>query len=244
MKRYNSLCLFGLLVLSFSSQAQISLIPKAGVSISTYKSTTDWLDQTYSPGAGLTAGMGITIPARRILWLSLQPEVNYVQKTVLIKQTSGASQISPVIQSQSTRRNHYVEVPLLAKARFGSQAIQGFIQAGPSLGLFSGSTGKTRLTVDGKPVEITPEMKAQRIGKATHSLEVGLQAGGGIGLAIGPGTLLLEARYGTGLTNFVKKHQLGLDSFAFEEPVFITVPADQKSRTFSFTCGYAIPLKK
>ena len=242
MKLYYTLCLLSLLVSSFSSQAQIALIPKVGISRGTYKLTTNWLNQTASSGVGLTAGMGVALPTSQIPWLSFQPEVNYVQKAATFNQTSVMPEIGIVSQSQTTRRNHYLEVPLLAKARLGKQAVQGFVQAGPSLGLFLGS--KTKLTIDGQPLTITPDMAAPRIGKANNSLELGLQVGGGVGIAMGPGTFLLEARYGVGLTNFVKKHQIGVYSYAMDQTVFITIPADEKSRTFLLTCGYAIPLKK
>lgn len=242
MKHYYSLCFLSLFISSFSSQTQIALIPKAGMSRGIYKLTTNWLSQTASPGLGLTAGMGVAIPTKQIPWLSFQPEVNYVQKAVTFSQTSSIPKIGFVSQSQTARRNHFLGVPLLAKARLGKQAVQGFIHAGPSVGLLLGS--KTKLTIDRQPIEITPGMAAPRIGKATNSLELGLQVGGGVGLTMGPGTFLLEARYGAGLINFVKKHQLGVDSFAMDQTVFIPIPADEKSRTFLLTGGYAIPLKK
>jgi hypothetical protein len=241
MKRYAFFLLF-ILVSSFPGQAQISLLPKAGMSISTYRLKTNWLDQTAAPGLGLTAGMGVNIPYGRIPWLSFQPEVNYVQKATTFSQTDVIPQLGVVIQSQVSRRNDYLEVPLLAKARFGKRAVQGFVQAGPSAGLFLRS--KATLTFNGQPFTATPETAAPRIGKATHSFELGLQAGAGVGLRLGPGTLLLEARYTAGLTNFVKKHQIGFYSSAMDETVFFTVPADEKSRALLLTCGYAIPLKK
>ncbi len=241
MKRYAFFLLF-ILVFSFPGQAQVSLLPKAGMSISTYTLKANWLNQTAAPGVGLTAGMGVNISYGRIPWLSFQPEVNYVQKATTFSQTDIIPQIGASIHSEAIRRNDYLEVPLLAKARFGKRALQGFVQAGPSAGLFLSS--KASLTLNGQPLTVTPEMAVPRIGKATHTFEFGLQAGAGAGLRLGPGTLLMEARYAAGLTNFVKKHQIGLYSFVMDETFFVTVPADEKSRAFLLTCGYAIPLKK
>jgi hypothetical protein len=245
MKRYYTFFLF-ILVASFSGQAQVSLVPKAGMSMSTYKLNANWLNQTASPGIGLTAGMGVNIPYKPVPWLSLQPEVNYVQKASNFSQTHVIPQLGLTMQSEATRRNDYLEVPLLAKARIGQRAVQGFVLAGPSAGLFLSS--KASLTINGQPVTFTPEMAAPRIGKAINSLEVGIQVGGGVGIAMGPGTFLLEARYGAGLTNFVRKHQIVLMGFGIEgqpdQPFFMTVPADEKSRTLLLTCGYTIPLKK
>lgn len=244
MKQNVSVLLCVLLVFSANLQAQITLIPKVGFTAGTYAirhnpGTARW-------GMGGTAGLCLNIPYGQSPWLSFQPELTYVQKKFSTQHAETLpGPMSSTVVSKNRRRNDYLEVPILAKARFGKNSIRGFINAGPSVGFYLGSKSSTELVIDGQRIEITPNGSV--VGKATNWLEIGLQLGGGLELSAGPGALLLEARYGAGLTNFIKKHKIGFPGGGFDgQPagtVYFGVPADQKSRTFLLSCGYAIPLK-
>jgi hypothetical protein len=150
--------------------------------------------------------------------------------------------------SEATSRKHYLEMPLLVRAGVTKRNMQAFVTAGPSVGYLLDWGGKSKILINGQPVEITEEMRAPAVGKIYNSFEGSLQFGGGIGFPLGTGTLLLEARCGVGFTHFVREHQILTSPWAAEgEPealVAFTIPADEKSRTFIFTCGYAIPLTR
>ncbi len=63
----------------------------------------------------------------------------------------------------------------------------------------------------------------------TNRLDIALQFGGGVGIEAGPGALLLDARYGFGLTD-LSDFNTSSDSFN-----------KSKNNVFQFTLGYAIP---
>jgi hypothetical protein len=228
-----TITVFVLAFVTFNLQAQVSLIPKVGLSVANYQIT--HRNVATQPEMGLIAGVGVNIVAGKTAWLSFQPELIYIQKAFSSQQTEIVPEVETIYIIESKRRNDYLEMPLLLKVQFGKPAVKGFVNAGPSLGLHVGSREQSQLSIAGKgPFNATAEMLAAPVGEATNFLEVGLQVGAGIGVKLGAGLLLLEARYGLGLTNFVKAHQVA---------PYVIKPADDKSRTVGFTFGYVIPLK-
>lgn len=115
----------------------------------------------------------------------------------------GASLKSGTGESQKLNLS-YLELPVLVKYRFGV----GYVNAGPSLGL--------RLN---NPDNIG-------YGKST-GLDFGLQMGAGLSIPTGSGRIIIDGRYGLGLTNLAKES-----------------PTRAKNRGVSFALGYAFPISK
>lgn len=231
-----------------AAPAQVVLIPRAGVSLSNYR-ITGQQNVTTRWGAGVVAGAGFNVPLPNTPWLTLQPELYYVQKAF----SSGRQETALQLETggdfhwQASRRSGYLEMPLLAKATLGKGRLRGFGNAGPSLGYLLGSKNAFALVVDGQKVPLAGNVRTDKPFGGVNRLEIALQAGGGLELGVGPGTLLVEARYGLGLTHYIRAHKAYVMADTpdlGEVPVYFKVPADQKSRSFAFTCGYAIPLGK
>jgi|GEM_PF-1530768 len=246
MRRKISFALFALLLIRVAAPAQVTLIPRAGISLSNYRITQQQNVMTRR-GTGVVAGAAINVPLPKVAWLTLQPELYYVQKAFSSSKRETILGVAGNIRWQASRRSDYLEMPLLAKATLGKGRLRGFGNAGPSLGYLLGGNDAFAIVVDGQKVPITGSTGTDKSFGGVNRLEVSLQVGGGLGLKIGPGTLLAEARYGLGLTHFIKAHNAYV---TVENPelgegrTYFKVPADQKSRSFTFTCGYAVPLGK
>ncbi len=247
MRRNVSIALFALLLIRVAAPAQVALIPRAGISLSNYQ-ITQQQNVTARWGTGLVVGAGINVALPKVAWLTLQPELHYVQKAF---SSDRQDMMSPVIGNRldltSWRRNDYLEMPLLAKATLGTGRLRAFGNAGPSLGYLLGSHDSYTALLDGQKITLADEIRTDKPAGRVNRLEVALQAGGGLSWAVGPGRLLLEARYALGLTHYIRAHQ----AYVTVEPpdigegrVYFNVPADQKSRSFALTCGYAVPLGK
>lgn len=199
MKRTFLLFAF-ILTLGTVAQAQVSIIPRAGVVLANIDYDQDLAGQKSK--TGLVAGLGINFPITSDNFFSIQPELLYVQQG--FRSTAGNYNLN------------YLSLPLLLKVNFGMENVPIYVNAGPAFGYAlngSGRNGNNEFNISD-----------------LNRLDIGLQFGGGVGVKAGPGSVLLDARYGFGLTNISN-----LDG----------VPDSQnKSRNNSimFTLGYAIPL--
>lgn len=232
---------------AFVGHAQVSIIPKAGYVFSSRRlaAVPKPNDGDIRATQGFTAGIGFNVPVGRNNLFSVQPELVYIQKGYLEESHVGIA--GTII---SNNRLNYMEMPVLGQLRFGTERIKGFVTAGPSLayGLngrsafgsinagFSDYSVKVRY---GKaPGNPSPDVRYLDP-KYYNRLELGMQAGLGIGLAAGPGVLQLEARYGHSLTRFFRGNDDNNDDYPFtydDQPNYW-------NRAAGFTLGYAIPLK-
>ncbi|HEX8532430.1 MAG TPA: porin family protein [Cytophagales bacterium] len=196
MKR-TFLLLACILTLGTVAQAQVSIIPKGGITLSNIN-----FDQDY-PGQksrlGYVAGLGLNFPITSDNFFSIQPELLYIQQGT--KLTAGSYGLN------------YAQLPLLLKINFGGEGFPIYVNAGPSFGYLLNpptSIGDFKFT-DPK------------------RLDIGLQFGGGFGVKAGPGNVLLDARYGFGITD-INNVASGTDA-----------QNKSKNNVFQFTVGYAIP---
>jgi hypothetical protein len=231
-------------VFAFSAAiAQVSIIPKAGFTLATqrFEKMRSADDQTIKIIRGFTAGIGFNVPVGKNKLFSIQPELVYIQKGYLAEYYAGIA---------STTISHhllnYLEMPVLGQVRFGTAQIKVVATAGPSLAyglngryahsntneLFSDYSERVRFRK--APANASPDVRYLDPAYFNR-LDLGVQAGLGIGLAAGRGVLQLEARYGHGLTHFFKGND---DNYR---------PYDDHpnywNRAAAFTLGYAIPLK-
>jgi hypothetical protein len=209
-----------MLTLGTAVQAQFSIIPKAGISLANVNFDED--EEGQKSNLGLVAGVGFNIPITSDNFFAIQPEILYVQK--------GYAYENQGVDVRSSF--NYIDVPLLLKINFGGDAIKAYVNAGPSFGYWLGG----KIKADDEDVKIrfgdADNLTADEVTLDSddyNRLDIGLQFGGGVGFGIGPGSLLLDARYGFGLTN-LNSIEGASDS-----------ENQSKNNVFQFTLGYAIP---
>lgn len=109
---------------------------------------------------------------------AVQPEITYIQK--------GAE----ASNSDLTRKNDYIEIPVLAKFQLPvSGPVSPNLFAGPTLGF-----NVTAELEDG-------DGNTQDLSDETSGTEFGFAFGGGVDIGLAAGTLMIDARYGLGLTS-------------------------------------------
>lgn len=126
---------------------------------------------------------------------SLQPELNFVSKGLKLKDNNVTSKYN----------FNYLEIPLLAKYKFDMV----YINAGPYLGFQLNGSDKFKDLYGSKP----------------RTVDLGLQFGAGVAIPAGPGKLIIDARYGLGLSDLSKGS------------------GTVRNRDANLSVGYAIPLK-
>lgn len=194
--------------LGFTAQAQSFIIPKGGVVFSNYKSTGSGIEGR----TGFVGGLGLSIPVTSDNFFAIQPEILYIQKGAKFNTNLSTTRVGDTYIN-------YLELPVLAKINFGGESFRLYVNGGPSVSyaLF-GKTNNTDIEFgDGADVSFN------------NRIDLGLQFGGGIGFKAGPGDILLDARYGLGLSNLLDQPVAGGDS-------------ELQNRVYTFTIGYAIPL--
>jgi hypothetical protein len=238
------LLLFSLFVFGAAGYAQVMVIPKGGLTRSSiHLSNTSGFalnQEDVSSLRGFTAGVGFQIPIAGDGFFSVQPELLYVQKGYKAESAGDVGTL------RLTDSYNYLEVPVLGKINFGTERVKLYVNAGPSFayalnGRFSQDISAGPLAFSNKGKNIFKAEPDNSTGtdeyldpKYFNRVDVGVQFGGGVGLAVGPGAVLLDARYGMGLTNFFKGN--GDNSTPNDDQ------ANVQNRVFAFTLGYAIPL--
>jgi hypothetical protein len=157
--------------------------------------------------------------------LSVQPEILYSQKGC---RHEGFYRPWNTPFKHKFRRN-FLEIPILVKAKFGSENLHAFVNAGPYLAFLLG--GNNNYLNGGNETEYELEMK-YRNGERANRNDVGLAFGAGLGSKIGPGDLALEVRYGLGLTDMTQ----------YQQERHINIPK-QESRTLGISVSYLVPLQ-
>jgi hypothetical protein len=199
------------LLLALSAQAQITLIPKAGITVTSI--SYDEVPAGQKGRIGFVGGAGVEIGIVKNFF-SVQPELLFIQK--------GEQYDAEGVVTKA--KLNYLELPVLAKVSFGSETVKGYVNAGPSVAF--GLMGKQ--TVEGGPNAGETDIRfGDGSGEGRRSLDnrfdFGLQFGGGASIGAGPGSMVVDVRYGLGLTD-------------------LNDDTRSKNRAFAFMLGYAIPL--
>jgi hypothetical protein len=232
MKRSRFLVTCGLAAILFTavsaSGAVVKLGAHGGISIPNLRTdATDIFTRGFSsrqgPHFGLTAEFGL---AGRV---SLALALNYTSQggkragmQPITMDLPGGLPLPPDTLLWADFRNEtvldYLEVPLLARFTFGDK-LRFFLDAGPYFGYLvrarALTTGASALYLDEAgtmPIIVPPatEPLVVDLGAETDVMaslkksNVGLAGGGGIMFPLGPGDLLLEARFQLGLSTLQK----------------------------------------
>jgi len=211
-------------VVTTSLYSQVTFIPKAGVTLSNVAFSDDIKDSwgaDFGSKIGFTVGIAAEIPLGSETW-AIQPELLWIQKGYSYKYEEGG------YKEDYNYTFNYLELPVLVKIRSGNF----YAVAGPSIGY--GIIGKYNGTYSENGDEIDDSDLVYFGGDASdydedeewvdNALDVGIQLGAGVEVSV----IVIELRYGFGLTNLYD-----------ERPGY---PNDVKSqhRTLQLTMG--IPL--
>jgi hypothetical protein len=188
------------------AKAQFVITPKLGATVSTMSlSNNNSFGGDVKSKVGLALGAAFELPLTDVL--SIQPELLFAQKGW--RETSGSQELRFGL--------NYLEIPVLAKYRFGeADELHFFGYAGPYFGFglggrykFSGSSFSEEGSVKfGKaPDNYTGGDTYLGGSDETNRIDAGLNIGAGVGLPLGPGVATFEARYGFGLVNLDKPGQ-------------------------------------
>src|SRR5688572_6843412 len=194
-------------VLMMGSLCAQTIIPRAGVTFSNSSFEPIGFTGEKSKGssvAGFTVGVGYEHKFNEKF--SIQPEVNFIQKGQKLEEVAYPDGYEYKINTEV--KFNYLEVPVLAKYKFGGQT-KFYVAAGPSVGL--GLGGKYSRTssfggvpepgMDGKiKFSDQPNDYSGDDIYVENKFDISLQVGGGVILF---NKLLVDIRYGHGFTDLV-----------------------------------------
>jgi opacity protein-like surface antigen len=222
-----SFLVFLLLTITIIAQAQVSIVPKAGVNFASISEHSVFSNrQTLT---GFTAGIGLNYSLSGNNFLSVQPELLYTQKGF-----SGQTNIINVLNFDSDYRLNYLELPLMVNVGFGSEAFTFHLNAGPSIGYLLDGRIKGRGNLLGigflgrnynEKINFTDNPSLTRINDVdANRVEFSVNFGGGFGFNFGENsTIFVDARYNLGLTEFDRNQ-------------------NAKNRVIALTAGVRLPL--
>ena len=189
----------------------------------------------FKRGGGLLVGVigqfGITEN------LSVVAEANLHQKSQKSEGSFDFFGISTTFESTTTI--NYLEIPVLLRFTTGED-LMFFGNVGPSFGYALGGKAKGETTVAGETTSTDGKIKFDTEPEnymgddiyvdGFNRVEVGVSIGAGIQKAVGPGSLVVEARYGLGLTdtNDIENEPDGYDP--------------NKFNSISVSVGFMIPI--
>jgi hypothetical protein len=214
-------------VTAISVCAQMTIIPKAGASLSNIAFEDDG-GETKSK-LGLILGVGLNFQVSELL--SVQPELQFVQKGFRVDESFSFDGMTEKYEASISM--NYIEIPVLVKTTFGSDNFKFFLNAGPSIGI--GLGGKSK--IDYSYSDGVSNFSGSSTGKVKfgdepdsneedlyfdNRMDLGLQLGGGFLIAK---KVMVDIRYGLGLSNLVEDE-------------------GSKNRVIQFTVGVPFPMSK
>ncbi|MTI29251.1 porin family protein, partial [Xanthovirga aplysinae] len=181
-----------LVILSVSSTfaQEVSVGLRGGVNFST-------LQGKDVEGLDYATGLDIALPVELSFSknFALQPELHFIQKGAAIKYEAEG------VENEIRAFQNYLELPILLKGKIGNDKISGYAIAGPTLGYALSQRG-VLIEGDDKTsdsVDFTDEQ---------NRFEIGANFGLGAELQAGLGKVVVDARYGLGLSGLTKSDDL------------------------------------
>ncbi len=215
-----------LLLLGTSLFAQTKLgfkigMQSAGVTSNIPFNGHNLLKSLNSPQAGLVAEFGLGEH------FALQPELNYTSRGFKIKEGISLDVVKIPIDLGTTieTKVNYINLPLLAKYKFGNGLLKGYVMAGPEVGYAVNGSFKTKARVIVEFTLVDEPINLDKLG--AQRFDAGAVLGAGMAFHTGKGDFFVDARYSRSFTDLV------------EVPV-ISVPV--KNKGFQFNIGYLINL--
>ena len=130
-------------------------------------------------------------------YISLQTEIEFSQKGQAWKRTEdSAKYLSKFVLN-------YIQFPILAVGRFGSDKVKGIVQLGPYIGYWAGGYSQNSVAIDRVTKRATTDKYL--FTKNDMRVDVGLVIGAGTDIKVGKGWIEVGARYNLGLLSITKK---------------------------------------
>ena len=208
-----------LLTFALPASAQIRLGAIGGLNFSTMKAA---YDEEVTGRTVMGIGGVFSIGIYKNLLLKIEPM--YLQKYSGL----GATATQPAIDTELT----FFECPILLKVSTG-KTVRPYIIAGPSFGYLLRSELKTNAA----GIEATADLE-----DILKHLDVGISAGAGIDIPLGPISLFLESRYTWELINLNKGGEVEFTLGPLVFPIEIDESDELESRGLQVMAGVLIPL--
>lgn len=216
-----------LMTSSIVAFSQISIGLKGGFSSSNIYAT-EAIDQVLpnfkdmtSFNIGAVAEIGISDN------FAFQPEIGFTKKGFAAKEGLDIELLGvPVpLGVKAVTQIDYIDVPLLAKYKFGNEGINAYVLAGPSIGYALDGRVLTKATVliDFNIAKTPINLDAINY----QRLEIGGTAGAGFAVNTGIGQLFMDARYNLGFTQL------------YDIPL---VNEKLRNKSFAINAGFLIPI--
>ncbi len=215
-----------LMLLTTSIFAQTKLGFKVGMQSASVTSNIPFngenlLKSIAAPQAALVAEFGLGEH------FALQAELNYTARGFKIKEGVRLDIVDIPIDLGTTieTKVNYINLPILAKYKFGKGPIKGYVMAGPELGYAVNGSFKTKARVIVEFTLVEESINLEKVG--TQRFDAGAAVGAGMAFDTGRGDFFVDARYARSFTDLV------------EVPV-ISIPV--KNQGFQFNVGYLFKL--
>ena len=184
-----------------TAQAQVSLGLKAGTNWANIQAT-ESLDKVLpdfkyinNANYGLVAEIPVTSQ------FAFQPEIAFVKKGFELDKGFDLTLfgIDVPVGVKAESRFSYVEMPLLAKYKFGTEGLSAYVVAGPTLGVATAGRLITKADVFITDINLT-NTPVDLDAIDYQRLEVGGTVGAGLAVNTGFGQIFADARYNHGFT--------------------------------------------
>ena len=204
---------FAFVALAISLSAQVSIGVRAGATFPNFSVEQGSTNFSFDANLGLTAAAIFEIGISDVF--AIQPEIAFVQK-------GAKSEVQDYFgggNTESKIRLNHIEVPVLAKVKFGSETVKAYVAAGPSFGYaISGSTKE-----DGEKETFEDEDWEDY-----KRFEIGSNVGGGVGLSLaGGGLAFLDLRYMYTLNNLSDAEEISIRHKGFIVSVGLLKPISE-----------------
>ena len=181
--------LFTFICFAFTASliAQISVGARAGITLPNQTFEVDGIDLSLDPNLGLTFAAIVEIGISDAF--AIQPELAFVQKGAKLEQENyyGGGTV------ESKLRVNHIDVPVLAKVKFGTENVGAYVAGGPSFGYAISASEE----FDGDKESFDDDDWEDY-----NRFEVGGLIGGGVGLNLASGgQVFLDLRYMLSLNN-------------------------------------------
>jgi hypothetical protein len=193
-----ALCIAFFAGVSLSAQVSIGIRTGANWNNVDVSGGLDALTPDFKTVSGMNIGVVMEFPIGANF--SIQPELAYMKKGFGVKEDFGIDlfEIPFPIGVRTDSRFGYLEMPVLAKYKFGNNTVQAYVAAGPTIGyaLNGRLITRTKFLVDFKVLDLPINLDAidyQRV-------EVGATAGAGLVFNLGGAQLFMDARYTHGFS--------------------------------------------
>ena len=225
--------LFGTaLILLFvtTAKAQFSFGAKGGYTFQNISTSNPLIDVLPNFKTNRTFTLGAVGEYALTNQFAVQGEINFVRKGFVVQEgfDLNLGDFPVPLGVKATTNIKYIDVPLLAKYKFGTGAIGGYVIAGPTFGYARSGNFKTsaNVLVDINLTNTALDFDALNVSR----WEVGGAIGAGATANLTGGSqLFVDARFTQGFTK--------LDNL----PV---IDADFKNRGLALTAGFLIPINK